>query len=144
MAKYESKTRSTDVSPADLIAAVANPVRQRDALTLMDIFARVTGFDARVWGPSMIGFGRYDYVYDSGHSGSAFAIGFAPRKAEMVVYVIPGYAGLDEQLARLGPHKLGKSCLYLKDFARLDVAVLEEIIASGFAAMQAGHDVKPG
>jgi hypothetical protein len=107
MAKYESKTRSTDVSPADLIAAVANPVRQRDALTLMDIFARVTGFDARVWGPSMIGFGRYDYVYDSGHSGSAFAIGFAPRKAEMVVYVIPGYAGLDEQLARLGPHKLG-------------------------------------
>jgi Domain of unknown function (DU1801) len=139
----EPKTKQTAQSPHDLIAAVEHPIRQRDAATLMDLFARVTGYQAKVWGPSMIGFGRYHYTYDSGHSGESLACGFAPRKAESVVYTMVGYSGMEEALARLGPHKLGKSCLYIKDLAKVDLAVLEEIVTTGLAAMKEKYDVLP-
>ncbi|MCU0881636.1 MAG: DUF1801 domain-containing protein [Hyphomonadaceae bacterium] len=143
MARAGLKTKPSDVSPDDLIAKVDHPVRQRDGLALLSLYRRITGLGPKVWGSSMIGFGRYDYVYDSGHSGSMMAAGFAPRKAEMVIYNLPGYDGLEDLLTRLGPHRIGKSCLYLKDLSKIDIAVLEELIASGFADMQKRYTVHP-
>jgi hypothetical protein len=99
---------------------------------------KVTGLKPKMWGPSIIGFGRYAYTYDSGHSGEMCLTGFSPRKANTVVYVLPGYtsAEMTERLSRLGKHKTGKSCLYLGKLADVDMDVLEEIVTDGVAHMR--------
>ena len=96
----------------------------------------ITGLPATMWGPSIVGFGRYDYRYDSGHSGSFFRTGFSPRKANLVIYIMPGYQDFSDLLARLGKHRIGKSCLYVNKLADIDLDVLEEIIRAGLARME--------
>ena len=115
---------------AEFLAAV-EPGRRDEALRLDAVFREVTGWQPRMWGPTMVGYGRYAYTYDSGHSGVAMATGFSPRKAELVIYVQPGHGDLGDLLARLGPHRLGKSCLYLKRLAGIDDAVLRGVIRAG-------------
>ncbi|MFS2110348.1 DUF1801 domain-containing protein [Sphingomonas sp. Sphisp140] len=135
----ELKTRATEVKVADFIAAVPDPVRRADAEIVLAMLQRLTGEEPRMWGPSIIGFGSYRYTYDSGHSGEMCRIGFSPRKAELVLYVL---TGKDEQaplLARLGKHKTGKSCLYVKKLADVDMAVLEEIARTAIAHMDATY-----
>ena len=129
----ETKTRPTQVSVDDFIAAVDKPVRRNDALALRDLMERVTGEPATMWGPSIIGFGSYHYRYDSGHQGDACRIGFSPRSANLVLYV-GGFPGYDELLGRLGKHKRSTACLYLNKLADVDIAVLEEIVRSTFEA----------
>lgn len=140
----ETKTKPTGVSVADFIAQVDHPGRRADAAELDQIFRRVTGFAPQMWGPSIIGYGRYDYTYDSGHSGSMAATGFSPRKANMVVYTMPGYLDLTDQLARLGKHKIGKSCLYLGRLADVNTDVLAEIIRAGLDDLARLHAIQPG
>ena len=123
----ETKTRATEVSVDDYIAAVENPVRREDAITMRALFERITGKPATMWGPSIIGFGQYSYTYDSGHSGTACRMGFSPRKAELVLYVLAGRPGLEDDLARLGKHKAGKGCLYIKKLADVDLGAVESI-----------------
>ncbi len=89
-----------------------------------------------MWGGSIIGYGQYHYVYDSGREGDFLATGFAPRKSNMVVYIMPGYADFSEILTRLGPHKIGKSCLYLGALTRVDLDVLAELIQAGLDDLQ--------
>jgi hypothetical protein len=96
---------------------------------------RITGEPARMWGPSIIGFGSYHYKYDSGHEGTACRLGFSPRKAELVLYVLTGEAEQEAQLVRLGKHKTGKACLYVKKLADVDMDVLEEITRGALAHM---------
>lgn len=108
-----------------------DPSRQAEASLLLALFQRVTGWKPQLWGPTIAGFGRYEYRYDSGHSGESPATGFSPRKPEIVVYILPGYTDFAQILARLGPHRLGKSCLYLKRLDRIDLGVLEELIRAG-------------
>ena len=139
MAKYEAKTKATGVSPADYIASLDEGPRKRDAEMLLPWYEKVTGLKARMWGPSIIGFGRYAYTYDSGHSGEFMLSGFSPRKAQMVVYILPGYRDLSEKLARLGPHKTGKSCLYLSKLSAIDMTVLEEMVVDGIAYMRKNY-----
>ena len=127
----ENKTQPTDLSAADLIAAVDHSTRRADGLALLELFTRVSGFDPVVWGSSIIGFGRYHYRYDSGREGDFLATGFAVRKANLVVYIMPGYGDYDAILDRLGKHKKGKSCLYINKLADIDLAVLEELILAG-------------
>ena len=127
--------KSGDASVDDYLAAVEHPVRKADSQTLLEIMKRVTGFDPVLWGGKMVGFGRYEYTYDSGHSGSSFMTGFAPAKARMTVYIMPGYQDYGDMLARLGKHKLGKSCLYINKLADVDLAVLEDLIQAGFDHM---------
>lgn len=129
----EQKTTPTKVSVDALIDAVDDERRRQDAKTVLAMMREVTGLEPKVWGPSMIGFGSYDYTYDSGHSGTAFLIGFAPRKANLVLYVLDGSGTIDELLAALGPHKTGKSCLYLTNLAKNDLDVLRTLIAASFA-----------
>jgi hypothetical protein len=133
MAGNKTVARSDDV--ATVLAAVEPEVRRTDAAVLIDLMQRVSGAPPVLWGPSMIGFGAYQYRYDSGREGTMFRIGFAPRKANMVVYLVGGFTDFPALLARLGKHKTGKSCLYLGPLADVDLAVLEEMAARSWAAM---------
>ena len=142
MAKYENKTKveSTDISA--FLATVSPAERQEEARRLVPIFTEVSGFAPRLWGPSIIGFGRYDYVYASGHSGSAAAVGFAPRKAELVLYIGAGNPGRDALLAGLGKHRLGKGCLYLRHLDDANEDALRALIAAGLADLRASWPVR--
>jgi hypothetical protein len=128
---------------AAFLADVQPPERQAEALALDAIFRQATGFSPRLWAGSMVGYGRYAYRYDSGHSGVSLATGFAPRKAELVVYILPGYADFAGLLARLGPHRLGKSCLYLRRLQGIDTGILAEMIRAGLADLSTRWTVEP-
>ena len=131
----EIKTKATDVSVDDFIEALPVPQRSEDARKVRALFERLTGEPAKMWGPTIIGFGSYRYQYESGHSGVMCRMGFSPRKAELVLYVLTGFAGEQDLLARLGKHKTGKVCLYIKKLADVDEAVLEEIASRALAHM---------
>jgi hypothetical protein len=131
VAKSEARTKLTDVSPDAFIAAIEDARRRKDAEVLLKWMTKITGLQPRMWGPSIIGFGRYAYTYDSGHSGEMCLTGFSPRKAKMVVYVLPGFADMSGKLARLGKHKTGKSCLYINALTDVDMTVLEDIVRAG-------------
>jgi hypothetical protein len=127
----ENKTKPTTVSVRSFVGAVENQTRQEDAKTLLQLFEKATGWKARMWGPSIVGFGAYHYTYATGHSGSICVVGFSPRKANMVLYVadFPGKADL---LRKLGKHKGGlKQCLYVNRLGDVDLAVLEKIVKAG-------------
>lgn len=138
MGKYEPKTKATEQS-LDAYLATIEPARAEEARRLDAMFRRVTGEEPRMWGPSMIGYGLYHYRYDSGHEGEAMRIGFAPRKAELVLYLL-GVDGDDQAeeealLARLGKHRTGKSCLYVRRLDGVDEGVLEELAALSWRTM---------
>lgn len=135
----ETKTRPTQMQVADFIEAAPDAVRRDDAKTLAALMARVTGEEPVMWGPSIIGFGSYHYRYESGHEGDACRMGFSPRKAELVLYVLNGSPEQAAQLARLGRHRTGKSCLYVKKLADVDMAVLEELLRDQLAWMDARY-----
>lgn len=95
------------------------------------VFRAATGFDPVIWTGGIVGYGVYDYTYASGHGGTWVATGFAPRKAKLSVYIMPGYADFAPILDRLGPHSTGKSCLYITRLDRVDLEVLAELIVAG-------------
>ena len=131
----EIKTKTTEVSVDDFIEAIDNPQRREDAKKVRALFERLTGEPAKMWGPTIIGFGSYHYKYDSGHEGVMCRMGFSPRKAELVLYVLTGAAGQEANLARLGRHRTGKVCLYIKKLSDVDEGVLEEMTANALAHM---------
>ena len=131
----ETKTKPTQVSVSDFIAAVEKPVRRADAVVLRDMMERVTGEPATMWGATIIGFGSYHYRYASGHEGDACRIGFSPRSANLVLYV-GGFPEYEALLAKLGKHKRSKACLYLNKLSDVDLDVLEEISRRTFAATE--------
>ena len=96
-----------------------------------------------MWGPTIVGFGRYHYVYESGTEGDSMVVGFSPRKANQVVYLMPGYEELTDMLDRLGKHKIGKSCLYINKLADVDLDVLEEMIAHSVTVMKSTYETFP-
>jgi uncharacterized protein DUF1801 len=133
----EIKTKPTEVAVDDFIDKVENPQRREDGKKIRAMMERITGEPARMWGPTIVGFGSYHYKYDSGHEGTMCRLGFSPRKAELVLYVLTDGAAKDEeaQLARLGKHKIGKCCLYIKKLSDVDEAVLEEMVVGALAYM---------
>lgn len=139
MAKYEPKTKATAVTPKDFIAAMEDGTRKADAEVLLKWMTKTTGLKPKMWGPSIIGFGRYAYTYDTGHSGEMCITGFSPRKANLVLYILPGYLDIGDKLARLGKHKTGKSCLYINKLTDVDMDVLEEIVTEGLAYMRKNY-----
>lgn len=139
MAQTEIKTKATEVAVADFIAAVPDARRRDEARVIDAIHRRVTGHDPKMWGPSIIGYGSYDYVYDSGHSGTMCRAGFSPRKAAMTLYLMGHYASrqpeADVLFAQLGKYKVGKSCLYVNKLADIDLNVLERLVALSWQVM---------
>lgn len=131
----ELKTRATEVDVDAFLAAVQPDERRRDGEALRAMFTRVTGEPARMWGPSIVGFGSYRYRYESGHSGVMCRVGFSPRKAELVLYVLAETDAQAELLARLGKHRTGKGCLYVKRLSAVDPDVLEQIVLVAFDFM---------
>lgn len=132
---YQQKTLPEPRLPGDFLAGVQPEKRRLESAPMIDMLERLSGEKPVMWGPSIVGFGKYDYVYDSGHSGTACRIGFSPRKAAMTIYIMSGYENKKELLSRLGPHTIGKSCLYIKDLTKVDAEVLEEICAKSLDEM---------
>lgn len=127
----ELKTRPIDLDPAAFVAAIPEETTRTDCQLLLDMMKRISGAEPRMWGPKMIGFGSYHYRYDSGREGDWFLTGFSPRKKELTIYIMAGFDGYDEILQRLGRHKTGKSCLYVKRLEDVDLALLERLIGEG-------------
>ncbi|HYC38578.1 MAG TPA: DUF1801 domain-containing protein [Usitatibacter sp.] len=118
------------------LASKASPEQLVDCKALMAICKRVTKESPRMWGPSIVGYGSYAYKYESGHSGEACLVGFAVRGKDLVVYVTAEGAEQACLLEKLGKHKMGKSCLYFRRMADLDVKVLESLIAGSVAEVR--------
>lgn len=125
---YELKTKETENSVIEFIERVENLKKREDAYKLLDIFAETTGFPAKMWGPSIIGFGSYHYKYESGHEGDAPLVGFSPRKAKISLYMAPGVPKREELLKDFGKYTTGKGCVYINKVADIDVDVLKELI----------------
>ena len=135
----ENKTKPTAVSVEDFIASVENPGRREDATALVALMEAETGEPATMWGPSIIGFGRYHYRYDSGREGDAPLVGFSPRKANMVLYVSADEPERSERLARLGKHKSSGGCVYVNRLSELDESVLREMTRVSVATLKARY-----
>jgi len=121
-------TRPHEGDVEAFLESVADERRRRDCRTVIGLMRDVTGEDARLWGPSMIGFGSYHYRYESGREGDWFLTGVSPRKGALTVYIMAGFDRYDELMARLGPHTTGRSCLYIKRLDDIDLDVLRELI----------------
>ena len=132
----ENKTKQTEVDVGAFIDAVPDPKRREDAREVRAMMERLSGHPAAMWGPTIIGFGRYAYRYESGHGGEMARIGFSPRAKELVFYLIGGVSMRQDLLERLGKHRTGKCCLYIKSLDLVDRNVLEQLVAEEVAYMQ--------
>ena len=133
----EAKTKPTQVSVEDFIAAVEPPAKREDAPVLDALFRKVTGAEPEMWGPTIVGYGEYTTVYESGRKVNCPRTGFSPRKAKHSLYVMSCGDERDEAafaplLERLGKHSRGKACLYVNKLADIDLGVLEQMIAMGW------------
>jgi hypothetical protein len=132
----ETKTKFTAASVKDFIAAVPNDTRRSDAQALLKLFEKVSGTKAKMWGPTIIGFGKYTYTYDTGHTGDAPVLGFSPRAANLVIYGGSYPELIAPLLKTLGKHKSSKACIYINKLADVDMAVLEKLLKDGLANMK--------
>ncbi len=135
------QTKPSGDSVEKFLSSVDDPRRAEDARTAVELMRRVTGQEPTMWGPSMIGFGSFHYRYASGHEGDTFVVGLSPRKAALTVYGVYDANRPDPRFEALGPHTTGKGCLYVKDLAKLDADVFEQLVADAWqrhlAAQQA-------
>lgn len=141
MAKAELKTTASEADVDAFIAAAQPERRQEEARQLVDLFRRITGEEPQMWGPSIIGFGSYDYKYDSGREGSMCRTGFSPRKAKISLYLMGAYCTAEAQAEQerlfglLGKHSVGKSCLYINRLEQVDMGILEQLIRNNWDLM---------
>lgn len=129
----ETKTRPTASSVGGFLARIDSPERRADAARLLELMQSVTGESPRMWGDAIVGFGSYHYRYPTGHEGDTCLTGFSPRKSEFSIYLTGLYfpdsgPKADTLLARLGKHRMGKACLYVKRLSDIDENVLRELI----------------
>ena len=125
----------------DFIQNVEHPTRRADAMVLDQMFRRITGWQPKMWGPTIVGYGSYHYKYQTGREGDCNATGFSPRKASQSIYIMPGYQGYGEILSRLGKHKTGAACLYVNKLADIDMDVLEELVRAGLRDLEKMYPV---
>ena len=133
----ELKTKENDQSVEVFLAGIEDAQKQQDCRTLVAIMQEATGDAPRMWGDAIVGFGHYHYKYASGREGDWFLTGFSPRKQNLTLYIMAGFDNYDALLARLGKHSIGKSCLYVKRLADVDMPVLTELVVESVAHMQA-------
>ncbi len=135
----ELKTKATDASIDEYIASRANEEQKADCKSLMAMLKRVTKEKPQMWGPSIVGYGVYRYTYESGRTGEMCRTGFAIRGKELVVYLVGADGGQEELLQQLGKHKMGKSCLYIKRLADVDMKVLEQLVVGSLTQLKARY-----
>lgn len=131
----ELKTRPNDSSVEAFLDGIADERQRSDSRALCQLMREATALEPRMWGDSIVGFGSYHYRYGSGREGDSFLTGFSPRKQSLTVYIMSGFARYDALLARLGKHKTGKACLYVKHLDDVDQEILREIVAESAAHM---------
>ena len=137
----ELETKESEASVEAFLASVPDEQQRADARAVCALMGEVTGQPPKMWGKSMVGFGRYHYRYASGREGDWFVVGFSPRKRDLTLYIMPGFRAYEGLLAKLGKHKTGKSCLYLKRLSDVDGAVLRELVTRSVAHMRETHEV---
>jgi Domain of unknown function (DU1801) len=131
----ELKTKSNERSVQNFISSIADAQRRADCLELIELMHAVTGHEAVMWGAAIIGFGKYQYHYESGRKGEWMLIGFSPRKNDLSLYLMSGVESHQALLDKLGKYKMGKSCLYLKRLADVDKTVLKQLITASVKVM---------
>ncbi|MCB0522377.1 MAG: DUF1801 domain-containing protein [Lewinellaceae bacterium] len=131
----ENKTQPTKVSVESFLNSIEDETKRNDSFTLRQIMQDITGEPAVMWGPSIVGFGTYHYKYESGREGDFMIVGFSPRKQNLTLYIMPGFARYDELMQKLGKYKTGKSCLYLKRLEDVDLEVLKQLIGESVKYM---------
>lgn len=134
------KTQRNDGDVEALLAGVADEKRREDCRAVMELMEDVTGEVPTLWGGSIIGFGSYHYVYDSGREGDWFLTGVSPRKSNLSVYITAGFDRYGDLMDRLGKHRTGKSCLYINKLEEIDLDVLRDLVAESVAHMREQYD----
>ena len=124
----EAKTRQTDLSVDAYLDAIADVARRNDCRALIQLMSAATKCEPKLWGTGIVGFGTYHYTYASGHEGDACLTGFASRKGDITIYLMCGIDGQEALLAKLGKHKMGKACLYVRCLSDIELPVLEQLI----------------
>jgi len=124
----ENKTQATGASVAAFINSIDDKQQRADARKVAAMMRKATGKSAKMWGPSIVGYGAYHYKYASGREGDFLMTGFSPRKQALTVYVIPGFTPFEALMNKLGKYKTGKSCLYIKRLSDVDEKILEQLI----------------
>ena len=135
----EIKTHRTASDVDTIIDAIADDARREDCRTLLGLMTKATGVDPTVWSSGVVGFGTFHYKSASGQEGDWFPVGFASRKAAITVYLGMSLEGSEGLLAKLGKHKTGKGCIYVKRLADIDLAVLEELVADSYARIKQAY-----
>ncbi|MCZ9881809.1 DUF1801 domain-containing protein [Arthrobacter sp. B2a2-09] len=133
----ENKTMPSNGAVEDFLASVEHPVRRADGFALLDLMRGITGQEAVMWGPSIVGFGSYHYKYESGREGDSPAVGFSPRKANLALYGLTYGPDAGRLLPKLGKHKTGAACLYVNKLDDVDVSVLAELVGTGYSHVMA-------
>ena len=137
----KNKTAETTVSVADFINSyVDNDQKKADSFSLIELMSEWSGFEPKMWGPTIIGFGSYHYKYASGHEGDAPLIGFSPRKAEFSLYIYSPVDGQEALLADLGKFKMGKACIYVKKLSDINIQTAEKICKATIAYLNEHHE----
>jgi hypothetical protein len=129
----ENKTKATKVTAASYFAGIKHETRRADCEALAALMSKVTKQPAVMWGPSIVGFGSYHYVYESGREGDACVVGFSARANEIALYLGNSFPKRDELLAKLGKHKAAVACVYVKSLADIDLKVLEQMVKASYA-----------
>ncbi|NRA63826.1 MAG: DUF1801 domain-containing protein [Pseudobacteriovorax sp.] len=137
--KIQLKTAKNSGSVTEFIKNIEDESLRKDCKTLLKLFKETTGLRPKMWGNSIIGFGEYTYFRSNGDEGQFMATGFSPRKSGPTLYIMPGYQGYAKVLEKLGPHKLGKSCLYIKRVSDIDTSILKKIIKDGLKDLKKSH-----
>jgi uncharacterized protein DUF1801 len=132
----EAKTKRNKSSVDGFLKKISDANRRQDCLTVLQIMQQATRAEPKMWGASIVGFGSYQYKYASGREGEWPLVGFAPRKGDLTLYIMPGLDRYGQLLSRLGKHKTGKACLYIKRLSDVDLKVLKEIVTASVEAMQ--------
>ena len=131
-----NKTRVTEVSVESYLSTIEDEARRKDCETLTRLMAKATGLPPKMWGSSIVGFGSYHYIYESGREGDSCLTGFSSRKGDISIYLVKNFPGQEELLSKLGVHKKGKGCLYVRRLSEVDLEVLTQLVAGAAAERQ--------
>ncbi|MEW5987493.1 MAG: DUF1801 domain-containing protein [Chloroflexota bacterium] len=129
----ELKTKLTEQSVEAFLNTVADERKRQDCYTILELMREATGAEPKMWGDSIVGFGRYHYKYASGREGDWFLAGFSPRKQNLTLYIMGGFDTYEELMVQLGKYTTGKSCLYVKRLADVNLQVLQELVRQSAA-----------
>jgi hypothetical protein len=135
----ELKTKKNAASVEDFLGKISTEKKRKDAIAICALMKKATKTEPKMWGTSIVGFGDYHYKYESGHEGDSFIVGFSPRKANLTLYIMPGLAGFEALLSKLGKYKTGKACLYINTLEDVDVPTLGKLLQEAVKEMKKRH-----